>query len=186
MRSLIVSLVIFLMFSCKAQEYHLNDDFTKIPNNSYLKDLNNEYNKFVGVWKASIGNKNVYIYITKQENRPTNRMAKNFFRDVLLIKYKVLINNQIVETTENISNENVNIISTGTGIDHSAMFSFKGGKCTVGWGVINIEYVDSNHLKWDYKPQSTVITNINCSDYPAGGIKINLPYEPADIVFTKQ
>jgi hypothetical protein len=68
-KSLILFLGIFAVFSCKAQQYPLDTDFTTIPNNSYIKDLNNEYSKFVGTWKASLGNKEVYLYITKQENR---------------------------------------------------------------------------------------------------------------------
>jgi hypothetical protein len=178
-------LIILFSISCKAQQYPLNANFTTIPNGSYIKDLNNDYNKFVGTWKTESGNKEVYLYITKQENRPINRLNKNFFRDVLLIKYKVLINNQIVESTINFSDENINIVSTRIGVDNSALFSYTGGKCSVGWGSVSINSVDSTHLKWNYYPDSTVITNINCPDYPVGGIKINLPDEPENIIFTK-
>lgn len=180
--------LIIALFSigCNAQQYPLNVDFTTIPNGSYIKDFNHEYNKFFGTWKATLGSKEVYLYISNQENRPINRINKNFFRDVLLIKYKILINNQIVENTTNSSSESINIVSTRIGIDNSAMFSYTGGKCGVGWGMIDLKYIDATHLKWNYQPQSTVITNKNCSDYPVGGIKINLPYEPADIIFTKQ
>ena len=89
----------------------LDTDFTIIPNNSYIKDLNNEYNKFVGTWKAVLGSKEVYLYISKQENRPIHRLNKNLFRDVLLIIYKVLIDNQIVESTTNFTDDKINIIS---------------------------------------------------------------------------
>lgn len=172
------------MFYCKAQQYPLNVNFTTVPNESYIKDTNNEYNKFIGTWKANVGNKAVYIYITKQENRPITRLNKNFFRDVLLIKYKILINDQITESTINISNEN--IVSTQIGVDNAVMFSYTGGKCGIGWGMIDLKYIDSFHLKWNYQPQSTVVTNKSCSDYPTDGVKINLPYEPADLIFTKQ
>ena len=178
--------IILLSIGCKAQQYPLDADFTIIPNNSYIKDLNNEYNKFVGNWKAVLGTKEVYLYISKQENRSINRLNKNFFRDVLLVKYKVLINNQIVENTTNFTDDKINIISLGTEIDNSVTFGYTGGKCTVGWGTINIGYVDPTHLKWNYQPQSTMVTNKNCPDYPVDGIKINLPYEPDDIIFTKQ
>lgn len=174
------------MFYCKAQQYPLNVNFTTVPNGSYIKDTNNEYNKFIGTWKANVGNKAVYIYITKQENRPITRLNKNFFRDVLLIRYKILVNNQIVEDTMNSSNDMVNTISMGTQIDGSVIFDYKGLKCLIGNGFITLEYIDSTHLKWNYQPQSTVVTNKNCSDYPANGIKINLPYETSDIIFTKK
>lgn len=179
-------IILISSVSCKAQQYSLNTDYETIPNNSHIKDLNNEYDKFVGTWKATLGDKEIYIYVTKQEDRPIIRLTKNFYRDVLLIRYKILINNQIIESTVNSSNDSTNIISMGTEIDNSVAFSYEGGKCTVGWGIINTEYIDSSHLNWHYQPQSTVITNKNCPDYPAGGIKINLPYEPSGIIFTKQ
>ncbi|WP_131701380.1 DUF6705 family protein [Chryseobacterium sp. FH2] len=177
--------IALISVACKAQQYSLNTDYENIPNNSHIKDLNNEYNKFVGTWKATLGNKEIYIYVTKQEDRLISRLTKTFFRDVLLIRYKVLISNQIVENTTSFTNENINIISMATE-DNSVIFTYTGGKCTVGWGIISTEYIDSTHLKWNYQPQSTMITNKNCPDYPAGGIKINLPDEPKDLIFTKQ
>ncbi|WP_146897117.1 DUF6705 family protein [Chryseobacterium lathyri] len=177
--------IVLISMSCKAQQYPLNTYYEDIPDNAYIKDLNNEYNKYIGDWKAVIGNKEIYLYITKQNNRSINVLNKPYYSDVLLIKYKVLVDNQIVENTTNFSNENINIVSMATE-DNSVIFTYTGGKCTVGWGMINTEYIDSSHLKWNYQPQSTVITNKNCPDYPANGIKINLPYEPADIILTKQ
>ncbi|MGU3376178.1 DUF6705 family protein [Chryseobacterium sp. M5A1_1a] len=185
-KTILYLIIALFSISCNAQQYPLDTNYRTIPNNSYIKDKNNEYSKFVGTWKATLASKEVYLDISKQENRPMNRINKNFFSDVLLIRYKILENNQIVENTMNSTNENVNAISMRIEIDGSALFDYKGLKCLVGNGFISLAYMDSNHLKWNYQPQSTVITNINCSDYPAGGIKINLPYEPADIVFTKQ
>lgn len=178
-------LLILLSVSCKAQQYPLDTNYRTIPTNSYIKDLNNDYNKFVGTWKTILGSKEVYIYITKQENRHITILNKSYFSDVLLIKYEIFNNNQVIESTKNINIENVGIISMGLEIDNSVIFRYSGGKCTVGWGMIDVSYIDSAHLKWNYIPQSTMLTNINCPDYPAG-IKINLPYEPADIIFTKQ
>jgi hypothetical protein len=91
-----------------------------------------------------------------------------------------------VESTTNFTDDKINIIGLGTEIDTSVTFSYTGGKCGVGWGIINTAYIDATHLKWYYQPQSSMLTNINCPDYPAGGIKINLPDEPKDIIFTKQ
>ncbi|WP_131701379.1 DUF6705 family protein [Chryseobacterium sp. FH2] len=179
-------LIILFSISCKAQQYPLNTNYRTIPDNSYIKDINNEYSKFVGNWKAIINNKEIDLSISKEENKSMILFNRHFYKDVLLIRYKVLVNNQIVENTINNSNDSVNIISMGAQIDGSVLFDYKGLKCLVGNGFISLEYVDSTHLKWNYQPQSTVITNKNCSDYPTSGIKINLPYEPADIIFTKQ
>ncbi|GEN72820.1 DUF6705 family protein [Chryseobacterium lathyri] len=186
MKNLGICLGILAVLSCKAQQYPLNTDYDAVPSNSYVKDLNNDYDPYIGTWKTSLGNKEVYLNITKQQNREIKLVSKTYFSDVLLIKYKVVINGQIVETTENDSLDKVKIISDGLDLDNSVIFTTLGGKCMVGWGTILLKSIDSTHLKWNYLPDSMVITNKNCSDYPAGGIKINLPYEPADIVFTKQ
>lgn len=179
-------LIVLFSISCKAQQYPLNTNYRIIPDNSYIKDISNEYSKFIGNWKVIINNKEIDLSISKQENRSMTLINRHFYKDVLLIRYKVLVNNQIVENTMNYSNDSVNTISMGTQIDGSVLFDYKGLKCLVGNGFITIEYVDSTHLKWNYMPQSTMLTNLNCPDYPAGGIKINLPDDPEDIIFTKQ
>lgn len=178
--------LLLISINCKAQQYPLNTNYRTIPNNSYIKDANNEYNKFVGSWNVSINNKEIKLSISKEENRSITLLNRHFYKDVLLIRYKVIVNNQIVENTMNSSNDNVNTISMGTQIDGSVLFDYKGLKCLVGNGFITLEYIDSTHLKWNYLPQSTVLTNKNCPDYPTEGIKINLPYEPENIIFIKQ
>ncbi|KMQ69564.1 hypothetical protein ACM39_00410 [Chryseobacterium sp. FH2] len=178
--------LLLISISCNAQQYPLNTNYRTIPDNSYIKDINNEYNKFVGNWKATINNKEVNLSIIKQDNRPIVILNKSYYSDVLLLRYNVLENNQIVENTLDFTNDKVKAISMGIEIDGSVLFDYEGLKCLVGNGFINLVYIDPSHLKWNYQPQSTVITNKNCSDYPAGGIKINLPYEPKDIIFTKQ
>lgn len=185
-RTFLYLIIILFSISCKAQQYPLNTNYRIIPDNSYIKDTNNEYNKFIGNWKTTINGKQITLLISKEDNRSTSLFNRHFYRDVLLIRYKILVNNQIVEDTMNSSNDIVNAISMGTQIDGSVLFDYKGLKCLIGNGFITLEYIDSTHLKWNYQPQSTVVTNKNCSDYPANGIKINLPYEPSDIIFTKQ
>lgn len=185
-KSIAYIIIVLLSLSCKAQQYPLNTYYDSIPNNSYIKDLNNDFNKYVGTWKSTLGSKEIYLYITKQINRPITILTKSYYSDVLLIRYEVLNNTQILESTKNTNNENVGILSMRLDFNGSVIFRYSGGKCGVGWGMINTEYIDSTHLKWNYIPESTVLTNINCPDYPADGIKINLPYEPENIIFTKE
>ncbi|ALR31955.1 hypothetical protein ATE47_16160 [Chryseobacterium sp. IHB B 17019] len=186
MKNIILILFAITTSSCNAQNLPLSTKYSQIPNNAHIKDLNNDLNKYVGSWNASVGDKQIHLYITKQEDRPINLISKSYYSDVLVIKYEILVNNQIVESTKNYTLENANITSMDLDIDGSIIFDYEGGKCGVGWGMIDVTYIDSTHLKWNYIPESTVITNINCPDYPAGGIKINLPDEPKDIIFTKQ
>lgn len=179
-------LILISTISCKAQQYPLNTDYNVVPSNSYIKDLNNDYDQYVGTWKTTLGNKEIYLYIIKQQNREIKLASKTYFSDVLLIKYKIKINGVIIENTESNPLDNVKIVSDGLDLDNSVIFTSLGGKCMVGLGTILLKNIDSIHLKWNYLPDSTVITNINCPDYPVGGIPINLPYEPENIIFTKQ
>ncbi|KMQ69567.1 hypothetical protein ACM39_00425 [Chryseobacterium sp. FH2] len=176
-------LISLFSISCKAQQYPLSIKYSQIPNNAYIKDMNNEY---IGTWKCSFGNKEIFLYITKQEDRLIKLISKSYHSDVLLIKYEILSNNQIIESTKNFTIDKINITSMGKSKNNSVVFNYEGGKCHVGNGLIYLKYVDLTHLKWNFRPDSVMLTNINCPDYPAGGIKINLPYEPSDIIFTKQ
>lgn len=61
MKKLFLIIITVLSFSCKAQEYPLNTNPSEIPNNAYLKDMNNELDKYVGLWKGTWNGKILYI-----------------------------------------------------------------------------------------------------------------------------
>jgi len=65
MKNLFLIIITVLSFSCKAQEYPLNTDPSDIPNNAYLKDTNNELDKYVGLWKGNWNGKTLYIEFKK-------------------------------------------------------------------------------------------------------------------------
>lgn len=178
-------MLLFALVSCQAQNYPLNTYYKDIPVNGHIKDINNVYEKYVGVWKANIANKEVILYVTKQNDRRIKLLNNEYYEDVLLIKYKVSVNNQEVESTQNFADNKINIISDGTDLDQSISFTYTGGKCRIGWGLIGVKYIDPTHIQWNYYPQSIRITNINCPNNP-GNLKVHLPYEPADIIFVKQ
>ncbi|WP_027384748.1 DUF6705 family protein [Epilithonimonas caeni] len=48
-----------------SQEYPLNTSPSDIPNNAYIKDINNELNKYVGLWKGSWNGKTLYLELRK-------------------------------------------------------------------------------------------------------------------------
>lgn len=91
MRNIILCIGVFVVLSCKAQQNSLplNTLMDDIPQGAYVKDLNNELNPYIGVYKANYQGNEITLYITKEEDRPTKRMNKNFFRDVLSIRYIV-------------------------------------------------------------------------------------------------
>jgi len=174
--------IILLSFSCKAQQVSLNIPYSNITNGMHIKDTNNEYNKFLGTWKSNFNNQTIFIYIEKQLDRSINSVNKNYYSDVLIVRYEIKnSSNQIVRSTKNVTNDNVNIISRGMDTNNLAVFSYSGGGCNVGWGSIGLQYVDTNHIKWSYYPNSTL--TVNCPN--SADTTIYLP-ETKDLVFTKE
>lgn len=187
-KNIFLQLFIILCIGCKAQTYPLDTDYKTIPDYAYLKDTNNSYSPYIGEWKANVSNNEITLKIEKVNDRFHDYKTKKFYQDVLFIKYT--IKNQqgnIIESTMNLNITDSNIISSTIFPNANLVsFTYKGGQCGVGWGGISLQLIDATHLKWNYEPEPTVITNKNCPDYPSGGIEINLPYEPENIVFTKQ
>ncbi|MGU3376177.1 DUF6705 family protein [Chryseobacterium sp. M5A1_1a] len=189
MRSKLIILGVFAVFSCKAQQtLPLNTALKDTPANAYKKDLDNEYDSFVGIWKSNLSDKIVTLEISKVSQKPLQKLGISYYSDVLIVQYTIQNNNgNIIESNISSNLNDYKIISTlYSKKAHVAKLYYQGGKCQVGWGGIHLKMIDSTHFTWNYQPESTVITNKNCSDYPVDGIKINLPYEPADIIFTKQ
>ncbi|WP_123906574.1 DUF6705 family protein [Chryseobacterium sp. MYb7] len=50
---------------CKAQIFPLNTSPSDIPNNAYIKDTNNELDKYVGLWKGTWNGKTLYLELKK-------------------------------------------------------------------------------------------------------------------------
>ena len=186
MNRLSILILLFLFMACKSQQVPLNTDYDNISNNSQLKDLDNIYPKFMGVWMANIGDKQVKLVIDKVENIQMNVGLKSYYSDALLVRYEIKINGVVSESSLNLPNSDVTIISDSLENLNSVLFFYEGGICKVGWGSIVIDYIGSTKLRWNYIPESSVLTNQNCPNYSANGIDILLPYEPENIIFTKQ
>lgn len=60
---IITSIVLSTLY--KGQEYPLNTNIDDIPKNAYLKDTNNELDKYVGVWKGQWDGKTLYLDLRK-------------------------------------------------------------------------------------------------------------------------
>ncbi|WP_144283910.1 DUF6705 family protein [Chryseobacterium echinoideorum] len=65
MKNIILFTILLLTLSCKAQIYPLNTSPSDVPDNGYIKDTNNELDKYVGVWKGSWNGKTVYLELRK-------------------------------------------------------------------------------------------------------------------------
>ncbi len=186
MKNIFLLSIIFLSFSCKAQQiYPLNTRFSAIQSNTYLKDTNNELLPFTGNWKATFDNKEIIIKIDKVNQHLVESGTKTFYRDVLFMRYSIK-NSQgtTIKSTMNLSIVQSGIESIGTFPNENLVsFVYQGGDCTFGWGDIDLKLVDATHVKWRYQPEGVILTNKNCPN--GADTTIYLPKTP-DLIFTKQ
>ncbi|WP_428067992.1 DUF6705 family protein [Chryseobacterium gambrini] len=185
MKNIFLLSVILLSFSCRAQQiYPLATSFSTIPDNAYLKDINNELLPFVGIWKANFNNKEITIKIDKIDHHYMKLGTHMYYQDMLFIRYSIK-NSQgtIIKSTMNLNIENSNIESSTIFPNQLISFIYSGGDCRFGWGDVDLQLIDSTHIKWRYQPEGVILTNLNCPN--GADTTIYLP-ETNNLVFTKQ
>jgi len=185
MKNMFLLTIILLSFSCKAQQtYPLDTDYKKISDYSYLKDINNDLVPYIGTWKATFDNKEITITVDKVDHHLYNFRIKKFYQDVLFIRYSIK-NSQgtILKSTMNLEVTKSVIESSMTFPNQIITFTYIGGDCGFGWGDISLKLVDATHIKWNYRPDDVILTNINCPN--GADTTIYLP-QTKDLVFTKQ
>lgn len=65
-----------------------------IPNNAYLKDLNNDLDKFVGTWQYSSNGTKLTVLIQKIEMYSNEHF--HYYEDVLIGRYKFEVNGSVI------------------------------------------------------------------------------------------
>lgn len=63
----ILVLIFCVLFSqsCFSQDYPLNTSPSDIPNNAYIKDMNGDLDKYIGLWMGTWSGKTVYLELKK-------------------------------------------------------------------------------------------------------------------------
>ena len=185
MKNIFLISVILLSFSCRAQQtYPLDTDYKTVANYSYLKDNNNELIPFIGTWKAAFDSKEITIKIDKVDHHYTKLGTHIYYEDVLFIRYSIK-NSQgtIIKSTINLPITEAKIKSIAIFPNQGISFIYSGGDCRFGWGDVDLQLIDSAHIKWRYKPEGVILTNLNCPN--GADTTIYLP-ETNNLVFTKQ
>ena len=190
MKVINIKILIFLslltnILSCKSQVLPLSTNLEETPANAYKKDLNNELPPYVGTYKANFQGKEITLYITKIENVLQKSSKKNYYSDVLDIKYIVKNSSgTVLQDTKNNSNPKIRLFSIKPRADiNSIIFFYSGTNCRVGWGEIILKKIDGTQVSWEYRPNDIILDNSKC---PNGtDINIYLP-ETKDLIFTKQ
>lgn len=186
----IISILVLIVntISCKAQQVPLNTNMEDIPINGYVKDFDNELNPYVGTYKANYKRNEITLFITKEIDRPTKLMNKNFYNDVLSIRY--IIKNSSGMILQNTKDMNLNdqtrfkIISMGTMPELGKIaLDYDGTNCGVGWGQIDLKKLNTTQISWDYYPNNRILTDANCP--PGTDTTVYLP-NTKGLVFTKQ
>jgi len=184
MKNLLFIAAILFSFSCSAQEYPLNTSYRTIPKGSYLKDTKNELPRYTGVWKTVFNNKEITLDIQKVDKFLTKFLNYSYYGDVVMVRFTVKDGNgNILQSTMSRGVNESNIVSSYVLPNAKLGLRYSGGDCSVGSGIIYLQYIDATHLKWSYSPQDLIFMEGEC---PQGSdLKVYLP-KTEDLIFTKQ
>ncbi len=103
MKNIILIALIIVTFACKAQSpiIDIADRQTELVDGAYLKDVNNELDKFVGTWLYTNGNTSLTITFQKKV-----QVQSRFYSDILVGEYKYIENGiEKINTLPNFDNQ---------------------------------------------------------------------------------
>ncbi|KMQ67722.1 hypothetical protein ACM39_12850 [Chryseobacterium sp. FH2] len=193
MKNIILLILFMTTISCKAQIYPLNTSTLDVPNGSYIKDINNELDQYIGLWKANWQGKTIYLDLKKVKKKYSHLDGANIYMDEIFGERKIINANGIVEIDRisNFDNENAEF----RGVTKSLLSSqyvtitfFPKNMCNK-MASLDIKFLNPEktqmQMKFRYVPS---LLNENCQYAnlikSGGDLPINFPKE--DIIFIKQ
>lgn len=122
-------------------------------NITYVKDVNNKFDKFIGVWKGEISiNSKIFDFIIKIE-KVTNEDNFTVKEDRLILKYKISNNIEEIINTLNVEDDTL-LVCKGTYLyrDNYYQFNYYGEKWLCGGqrGTIHSIIEDKNTINFYY------------------------------------
>ncbi len=192
MKKIILLLLIFITITCKSQSVYPLDTYPgDVPPNSYIKDIYNELNPYIGIWKADYNGKRITLDITKEIHKTFKRpdFVTTFYNDALIIKYSVdeiVMSGLALHFADNFSSTDdtsQNFIASFSKSQYGLKLFYTGTNCGVGYGEIILKLQSSNQFNWSFHPESTIITTENCP--PGSDLAVHLPVTD-NLIFTKQ
>lgn len=176
-------LMLFYCFSCKAQTVlPLNTSIMDIPNGAYVKDINNELDQFIGIYKANHNSNEITLYVTKQNDKQIKSGIITFYRDALVVKFTVKNSSgQVLQDTQNLASLDNDLYSMKIKNPDKVSLAYEGTTCRVGQGLVYLKKLNASQLSWDYLPQEGY--NKNCP--PGTNTTVYLPLA-LGLIFTKQ
>jgi hypothetical protein len=185
MKNIFLIILMITTISCKAQTYPLRT-FSEIPENSYLKDTNNELPSYEGTWKGIWNNKIIYVTFNKITNK--YKSSLKYYSDRLIARFKV------TDLSNNILFDNTNLIDDEVKIkggrfrksDDKYGFTYVDGDLCNRSGQIFIKFTDATklQLQWNYF-QSENWINKDCFYHDWASVDVPQPL-PNNIILIKQ
>lgn len=155
---LFISLFIFT-FSCKAQQIYPLRTYIDIPENSYLKDTNNELQDYVGTWKGTWNNKTIFLTFKKVNNNYNSTLK--YYKDYLIGKFIVKdVNGNVLFDNTNLSDDYAKIRGFGfiKNMDKYLISYIDPDLChTTGSIRINFTDTSKTQLQWSYSQDFNLI-----------------------------
>ncbi|MFC6267773.1 DUF6705 family protein [Frigoriflavimonas asaccharolytica] len=183
---LIISMMLFAVLNC-AQIYPITKN-TDVPNNGYVKDLNNDLLPYVGTWKGTWDNKVIYIYLERFKKQRSYNINHIYFKDILIGRFKVLNADEtaVLFDNTNLPDNNTKIEGLrffSVPITQYAMMYIDQNICTTGDIYINIVNSTNTQLQWKYSPDNDILS-LDCP-YVVNNLPIPQAL-PTNLVLTKQ
>ncbi|WP_312091064.1 DUF6705 family protein [Chryseobacterium sp.] len=183
----ILFLLIIIATVCKAQIYPFNTKVSDLPPNAYIKDIDGELDKYIGIWVGNWNGKTIYIemkkvkYYYEDSNYP-------YYKDMILGERKIVSSNGIVEIDRitNFDYENAEISGIFNSFNQKKKFIFSPENMCNKQITLYIENYTTNQmtLHFEYLPSLYDSSCIhNAYEQQHGDFPINFP---KDIILTKQ
>ncbi|VDH03646.1 hypothetical protein [Bergeyella zoohelcum] len=180
-KSIYFALLMFFININAQNIYPLDTPFSQIPNNAYLKDLNNELDPYIGKYIAMDNGKIIELNITKHLKNPEFGINNSiYFQDILKVKIviKDYLGNVIYENFTH-PKDKFNSYFIMPARD-TLVFYYSGTNCAVGWGDVFLKKLNATQIQWNYKPESA-----RTEKCPNADLTLYLP-QTKDLIFTKQ
>lgn len=197
-KTVILGFILFFAIACKAQQttsytivpvekvIEYMDANTKIPDNTYLKDVNHLLDKYVGTWKGTYNNINYTFIITKITTDYANVHLK-LQEDRLLMNYIITdasgktIANSTVAAPNNDPSISGYYFSNTT---HSYFLSYVGKNANCGQkGILDMSVKIPTRMKLNYYQDNVIINDTDC---PGLAVAVQVMPGKGGIILTKQ
>ncbi|MBT2622441.1 DUF6705 family protein [Chryseobacterium sp. ISL-6] len=185
MKKILILLALhFILLSC-AQIFPLNTN-TDVPNNSYIKDLNNELLPYEGTWSGIWNNKTFFLNLKRVKKYMDHKENNPYYKDVIVGRFKVL------NSSGNILYDNTGLVDQDTKIEgigfikntsKYTLFYVDPDICNIS-GNIYIDFVNTSNTQLNWKFMDTTdIIDSSCQYYNSNPFPQPLP---KNVILTKQ